>query len=491
MSTALPSPPADPTDPTDPAVGGRDRSAAVPSRVGLWTQLRPLVLRLHFYAGVVIGPFIVVAALTGLLYTLTPQLESMLYRDQLTVPIGTTQVPLSEQVQAARLAHPDGTILSVTPPVAADSSTRVVFSDPSVPDDDAMTVFVDPYTGQTLGQVQSQGQWLGVRAWIDQLHRDLHLGQVGRLYSELAASWLWVVVLGGVALWIGRRHRRRRDIVTVAGGLTGRARTRSWHAVIGVWVATGLLALAASGLTWSTHAGDRIADVRAALDWTAPAVDTSLASGTEGSAGGGHDHGAMVMAGGDALFGSGVGIDGVYETALAQGLQPPMKITPPADAASAWTVGEVQRSFPVRYDTIAVDPMSGQVVDRIDFADWPFMAQVTKWVINAHMGTLFGVVNQLVLAALALGLLTVMFLGYRMWWQRRPTGATVGRAYARGSLHRLTPGALLLVAAVTAVSAWFVPLLGITLALFLAVDVVLGARQRSRATGARPAAAGR
>ncbi|MDT5043015.1 MAG: hypothetical protein QOE51_4000 [Actinoplanes sp.] len=34
-----------------------------------------LLLRLHFYAGVLVAPFLIVAALTGLAYTLTPQLD--------------------------------------------------------------------------------------------------------------------------------------------------------------------------------------------------------------------------------------------------------------------------------------------------------------------------------------------------------------------------------------------------------------------------------
>lgn len=487
MSTSEHAPPADPAPSAAPVRGS--------GRRGLWTQLRPLVLRLHFYAGVLIGPFILVAAVTGLLYTITPQLEDIVYRDQLTVPVGTTQVPLSEQVTAARAAHPDGDILSVTPPVADDSSTRVVFSDATVPADYAMTVFVDPYTGQTLGQVQSFGQWLGVRAWLDELHRTLHLGAVGRFYSEIAASWLWVVVLGGLALWIGRRRRRRRALLVPDNTLTGRAKTRSWHAVTGTWVAIGLLALAASGLTWSKYAGDRIGDIRSALDWRTPSVSTDLAAGIGADPAGnpdGHDHhGGMTMATGDTVFlagAGGVGIDGVYAAATAQGLQAPLDITPPADANAAWTVSENKRSAPTRYDAISVDPMTGQVVDRVDFADWPFMAKMTDWVIGAHMGILFGIVNQLLLAALAVGLLTVMVLGYRMWWQRRPTGGAVGRPVPRGSLLRLSPGALLIVVVTVAVSAWFVPLLGISLALFLAFDVVLGARQRARTTA--PVSAG-
>lgn len=32
----------------------------------------PLLLRLHFYAGILVGPFILIAAISGALYALTP-----------------------------------------------------------------------------------------------------------------------------------------------------------------------------------------------------------------------------------------------------------------------------------------------------------------------------------------------------------------------------------------------------------------------------------
>jgi uncharacterized iron-regulated membrane protein len=49
------------------------------------------------------------------------------------------------------------------------------------------------------------------------------------------------------------------------------------------------------------------------------------------------------------------------------------------------------------------------------------MAKLSKLGVQAHMGYQFGLANQLLLAALALGLLCVIVWGYRMWWQRRPT----------------------------------------------------------------------
>jgi hypothetical protein len=51
---------------------------------------------------------------------------------------------------------------------------------------------------------------------LDDLHRNLLLGDgVGSVYSELAASWLWVLVLGGLALWVGKIRGRSRAADTL------------------------------------------------------------------------------------------------------------------------------------------------------------------------------------------------------------------------------------------------------------------------------------
>lgn len=59
---------------------------------------------LHVQVGVLIAPFIFIAALTGLLYALTPQIEQAIYQQQLFVEPHAMQSsrPLSEQVMAAQ-----------------------------------------------------------------------------------------------------------------------------------------------------------------------------------------------------------------------------------------------------------------------------------------------------------------------------------------------------------------------------------------------------
>jgi uncharacterized iron-regulated membrane protein len=134
------------------------------------------------------------------------------------------------------------------------------------------------------------------------------------------------------------------------------------------------------------------------------------------------------------------------------------------------------------------------VTDRLDAADWPFLAKLTNWAIDAHMGVLFGLANQILLALTAIGLITIVVRGYRMWWQRRPTrgsGWATGRAPVRGILRTSSPAKLVALSVVTLAVGWFLPMFGLSLLAFLVVlvvDVLVGAvKQSARADDRRRA----
>ncbi|MFF5160854.1 PepSY-associated TM helix domain-containing protein [Streptomyces sp. NPDC000348] len=424
--------------------------------------LRPLVLRLHFYAGVLVAPFLLVAALTGLLYAASFQAEKIVYDHELTVPAGDRKLPVSAQVAAAREAHPEGTVSAVRPSPEADATTRVMLSGiPGVDPGHTLAVFVDPYTAKVRGALEQYGSTgaLPLRTWIDEFHRDLHLGEPGRLYSEFAASWLWVIAGGGLVLWFSRRRALRK-----VRGTSGRRRTLALHGGVGVWAAAGFVFLSATGLTWSTYAGANIGELRTALGQETPSVSAAAAGEHAG-------HDAAGGTAGDAAHGA--GLDRVLAAARAEGLGDPVEIVPPADEKSAYVVRQIQRGWPEGQDSAAVDPASGEVTDVLRFDDYPVLAKLTRWGIDLHTGNLFGLVNQIVLMALALTLILLILWGYRMWWQRG-RGSAFGRPVPRGAWQQVPPYVLVPLLAAIAVLGYFVPLLGIPLAAFLAVDIVLG-----------------
>ena len=437
---------------------------------------RPFVVRLHFYAGVLVAPFLLVAAVTGGLYALAPSLERVVYRDILSGTAQGPALPLGAQVEHARAVHPGLAVTTVRPAAAPGDTTRVSFGDPHLEQDESRTVFVDPGTGRILGE---QVTWLGylpLSTWLDGLHRHLHLGEPGRVYSEIAASWLWVISLGGVWLWLDkaardRRRGRRARILTVDRSRSGRARTMNGHAATGIWLLAGLLFLSATGITWSTYAGAHVTEIRSALNWQRPQL---IVSPSEHHAG---HHGADGPAAGPALD-----YAGVLDAAARHGVRMPVEITVPAEPGQAVSVTEIDAPFRWTTNAAAVDPADLSVTGVVDYwRDYSLIAKLADWGIRAHMGFLFGLLNQLVLLAVALGLVTVIARGYLMWWRRRPTRGSdwaVGRPPARGGIRALPPVAIAAVGVTAVAVGWFLPLLGLTFAAFVALDVVLGQVRR-------------
>ncbi|WP_252717154.1 PepSY-associated TM helix domain-containing protein, partial [Herbaspirillum sp. B65] len=241
-----------------PAADGTAVTAASRARATV-SAVQAVLLRLHFYIGLFVGPFILVAALTGTLYVLTPQIESHLYAQQLYNHTSGVVRPLADQVAAAQaFLGPDARLFAVRPARAAGWNTRVMFSQSGLGDSESRAIFVDPVSLQVRGDLIVYGTSgvLPLRTTLDYLHRNLMLGSLGRNYSELAASWLWLGALGGVWLWW--RGRKQRRAVNVIRPLN----VRRLHTLLGLWIVIGLVFFSATGLTWSRWAGERVSQMR-------------------------------------------------------------------------------------------------------------------------------------------------------------------------------------------------------------------------------------
>lgn len=445
------------TPPAPAAEEGRARRA-----LPAGTAVRLLLRRVHFMAGLVVAPFLAVLALSGLAYAFTPQLNDLLYGDELHVAqVGSAPRPVADQVEAALARHPDGKVASVVLPDDPERTTEVVLAVPGL--DTAggefaaenLTVYVDPYTAGVTGELITVNGRPPAQVWLRELHGNLGLGDPGRLYSELAASWLPFILVGGLVLWLGGRRRAR-----AARRAGGRARMRGLHGAIGLWAAVGLLVISVTGLTWSQYAGGRVDQLIGALDAKSPSLRSAPITIPEGV--------------------EPVGFDRVVTAARAEGLQGQLTLTPPAEAGRPYKVNETSTGLPVQKDSLAVDPYTAAVTGRLGWDDYPFLAKLTTLGIQAHSGTLFGMANQLVMALLALAALVLTVLGYLMWWRRRPRSGGPAPVPPPVWRHMSQPVAFGLVAA-AAVLGWAMPVFGVSLVAFVLVDAAIGALARRRA----------
>jgi uncharacterized iron-regulated membrane protein len=228
------------------------------------------VWRIHFYAGMLVIPFLVTLAVTGTLILYEEPFNDRVDRELRLVDASGRRVadrlPLDRQVAAARKANPDLEVGGVTPPSSLGRATMVALA---LGDERAREVYVNPFTGEVLG---SKTYHEDVPGLARRIHGNLLFGwtvpmptlagvmgdgpltarvDVGDLMVELMASWGIVLVASGLYLWWPRKRATRKALFKPRLSKKGRARWRDLHAVPGALVSVAVVFLIVTGLAWS------------------------------------------------------------------------------------------------------------------------------------------------------------------------------------------------------------------------------------------------
>ena len=450
------------------------------------------VWRWHFYAGLLVLPFLAWLAVTGGLYVFKNEIDGYFYKELRTVPMvgGPVRQP-AEIVAAALAAHP-GDWFKYTPPARLGASAEVGIAARS---GERLAVYVDPHDARVLGSIADRGSV----AWtIRQLHSLKYFGSVARGAIEMAAGWALLLVATGIYLWWPRARRGQAGgILTVRGRPRQRIFWRDLHAVTGLVVGAALVFLAVTGMPWSVLWGAQVnrwangnnfgypAGVRVRVPMSgqqlADAGPTawSLAqarlpqSTPPAHAGHGADdeHAAH---GGTAAS---VGIDAATATVEQLGIAPGYTLTPPRGHAGVYTASAYPDDLS-RQRVIHLDRYTGQPLLDMRYADYGPLGRWLEWGINVHLGQEFGAPNKVVLVLACLGIMLLCVSAAVMWWKRRPSGSlgVPPPPEDRRTLYG--------VAAMLAIGGVAFPLVGASLLVMLLVDLLLFGRGSPGAQGA-------
>ncbi len=394
--------------------------------------------RWHFYAAIIVIPVLLVFAITGLIYLFRFQIEPALHPDLMRVDPAAHQevVPYEAQREAVAEAHPEDVIVSMTEPGAPDESTRFTLTTST---DSTRDVFVDPYRGEVLGDLDPDSTVSGTAI---RLHADLMAGRTGDLVMELGACWSVVMAITGYYLFFkGRRARRRQRDKRARG-----ARLRWSHGGIGSVVGVGLLLLVVSGLPWTGVWGEQVqrlvtaggssfwSEDHGALSNPTSTLDESLP----------HSHHTVPWAqekspvpGSDEAAGDEVSVADV-DTAIAvgadEGLERPMTVALPSDDQGVFSAIGYAFEDPAEERTVHVDQYGGQVASTYGYDDYPGLAKVVAQGIAVHEGRRFGMLSMVLTTAFCLAVIASCLTGPVMWWRRRPRGAGAVLGAPRGRM---------------------------------------------------------
>lgn len=397
------------------------------------------VWRWHFYAGLIVAPFVIFLAITGSIYLWKPQYENWRYHALFNVPAGTAAVSADAQMKAAQAAMPPGwRAQTFQPAFASGQTSQVAFAATGkiAPSKFVRTVFVDPSTGRVVGQLDDRTRFMRI---IHDLHGTLLMGNAGGYVIEFAAGWALVLLLTGLYLWWPRPKFVVWGFLLPRLRAKGRTFWRDVHAVPAVWLAASTLFLLSTGLLWTNAAGSWYRTISAALGqgtpreseagahrsaltgWSPP-LKSGLAEKIDALASTMPGHEGHHMGGTAPDVGPGenaLSLDRVIAIANSQKVPQPYAIALPVGPVGVYSVmSDRNQAFNRTY--LHLDQYSGRVLADVRFKDFGYLAKFGLWAIIAHEGQLFGVINQILGTIAAAGVLLLAVSGLMMWWQRRP-----------------------------------------------------------------------
>ena len=117
---------------------------------------------------------------------------------------------------------------------------------------------------------------------------------------------------------------------------------------------------------------------------------------------------------------------------------------------------------------LQLDPLSGAIIRREDFAQWQWIDRFVGIGVAAHVGQLFGLANQLLGVFTALCLIVMSVSAVVLWWRRRPAKVLGAPVFAAPE-KRLAFSFVLVVVAF----AVYLPLFGVSIVAVRAAEVLV------------------
>ncbi|NLR99644.1 PepSY domain-containing protein [Rhizobium sp. P38BS-XIX] len=376
------------------------------------------IWRWHFFAGLLVIPFLLNLAVTGSIYLFKDQIADIFYSHRNIVADTGAMLPPQKIVDAALSAMPGTTATSYREPAAGNRSALVTVSKGA----QSTLVYVNPHDGEVLGSVGSKEEFSWV---VKRIHSLEYFGTWTNRIVEIVGGFALMLVVTGIYLWWPRRQTG--GVLTVRGTPSRRVFWRDLHAVTGAVAGIVIFFLAFSGMPWSGYWGANVNAWLTSHDLGYPAAlwdevpkSTRLTQDVVNRPGWIVEN-APVPLSDAATMSPPIGLDKAVEIARQLGMAPGFSVALPSDPTGVFTASIFPKDLS-QERTVHIDQYSGKPLIDLSFDQYPALGRAIEWGINVHQGQEWGLFNQLLMLTTCMAIILSCVSAVMMWWKRRPAG---------------------------------------------------------------------
>ncbi len=369
--------------------------------------MKKTLFQLHWLFGISAGLVLALMGITGALYSFQDELLRAFNADVLKVEVRTEGVlPPAELVRRVEAQQHDK-VAMLWVDVRDGNAARIFFTPPPG-ERRGQLRYADPYTGELKGEAAGQGFF----NLMLNLHRFLAMGDTGRQITGACTLMLVFFCLSGLYLRWPRKALDWRAWLTLDWAKTGRAFNWDLHAVAGTWCLLFYLLFALTGLFWS-------------YEWYREGLNRLLAdapaSGQQQRGEGRGRHGPQhsdknappLVVDYDAIWAN-------LKDAAGPGLAMYNLRLPPVGGQPANLFYLLENAdHPRAFNTLVLDPATGQVKKHDRYSEKSFKAQLLQSVYALHVGEYFGLPGRIIVTLASLSMPLFFVTGWLLYLDRR------------------------------------------------------------------------
>jgi len=428
--------------------------------------------RWHFFAALIVVPFVLWQSVTGTLYLWSEWWMDRAHPQLRFVEPTSAPLPVNEQIQAALRSVGGGSLsrsergaddhgVASPPPGhaghhgAAGPSPGLAVQRVLLPDDPtrsttvlfqrgsglAFPVFVNPSTGTVLGQLSGT-------AWLPGISRALHggwpLGDPGSWFLELGDGWAILMLATGLYLWWPRGRGLAALWPRTGGG--PRVLLRDLHSCVAVWFSVVFLFFLISALPWTAFWGNTV--LRTIESNTGQSSPTGFSPG--GASIGQFSNASLPIEQAVAAARR-TGVHGTLDIRLAPWPGAPLFMTNTGVS-------------PSQDRTLLADTEAGSISGDYTNQQIPVIPRLVALGVHVHQAD-FGPINVWLNTAFAASLVWLTVTGVLSWWTRRPAGKV-------GAPPRVTSDIPVAVRAIVIAACVLMPLFGASVLLIALAETI-------------------
>jgi uncharacterized iron-regulated membrane protein len=367
-----------------------------------YKEIRQFNFPLHRYLGLAVGIILAIVGLTGSALVFQSELDHAAVRLQYgrIVPEAHRLSPevVLNKVKTIDANKESITIASIDLATASDLPDKVKIK---LNNNESVEIFVNPYTGNILGDRPDSNLF----KWIRQLHDHLLLGrignlEIGKIIVGIVAFLFLVINLTGVILWDG--WRKLPQGFTIQWQAKSLRVNYDIHKVVGILAVTFLTFTAFTGFLWNFKLDKPVA--RLITQSSTPLQPTTLESKPTK----------------DCSILSLTAILQIADAALPNAVTTKIKFPETPNE-----VFKVHKKFPQEHgqtgrSRVAIDPYSGEILELKNGLNLPLYQQVLNSFEEIHYGTFAGLPTRILYVLVGVTPLILLITGLVMYIHRRP-----------------------------------------------------------------------